>query len=379
MNQRTRPILRILILGAMGLLALPAACIYPEYTFNEPEPVATGSSSSSGQGGNMAGVEDCSNGTDDDGDSLADCADDDCTPMYACVPSPPLDWDGYVTLFDGVSAAKPMACPAAFPTTAFDGSRNLKTPAHTCSACSCGSPSGQICDLADMITVSDKNCGFVAQTTNHIDPMPDWDGTCYGPAGLQGMQTCAGGPCNSSVSTGKPTVTGGACMAQGGASDQLPPDWEAVGLACSVAAKGGGCDAGGVCQPKTAMPFRSGLCIYRSGEHMCPGGGFSEQFVYYEKVDDTRACSPCECDTPTGATCDATIKIYSDAAVNSCVNEIASFNAGGCANLTNNPTVFGRKAVITGPTGGMCNVKAGGGQAMGALTPANPRTFCCIP
>lgn len=379
MDQRNRLILRSLALGVMGTLALPLACIYPEYTFNEPEPTASssGSGSSSGQGGGTPGVEDCQNGTDDDSDGLADCADDECSPAYSCVSSPPLGWEGYVTLFDGVEADKPGSCPGTFP-TAFVGHRNLLTPPHACSTCSCGAPAGQTCDLADTITVSDKNCGFVGQN-NPINPPTDWQGECYGPAGLQGGQTCVGGPCNSSVSTGKPTIKGGTCPASGGTSDQMPEQWESYGLGCSGALKGGGCGAGSVCQPKSATPFRSGLCVYKTGENSCPVGDFSQQFVYFEKADDTRACSACECDAPTGAMCDATIKIYGDVAVNVCNTEIASFPAGGCANLSGNPAVFGRSAILSGPTGGTCGVKPGGGQTTGALTPINPTTFCCIP
>ncbi len=380
MNDRTGLILRRLALGAIGMLVLPVACIYPEYSFNEPEPGATGgggAGGSGGSGGGIPGVEDCQNGKDDDGDMLADCADTDCTPVYACVAGPPLGWEGYVSLFDGAEADKP-SCPSTFPTP-FNGHRNLMTPSHSCTGCSCGTPTGQICDLADMITVSDKNCGFAGQTINSINPPSAWQGECFGPAGLQGGQPCAGGPCNSSVTTAKPTVTGGTCTAQGGMSDQLPEQWGAFGFGCSGALQGGGCGAGSVCQPKAAMPFRSGLCVYKSGENACPVGEFSQQFVYFEKAEDTRACSACECNAPTGATCDATIKIYGDQAVNQCTMEIASFNAGGCANLVSNPAVFGRAATIVGPTGGTCGVKGAGGQATGALTPVNPTTFCCIP
>jgi hypothetical protein len=377
MDHRTRVILRSLVLGVLGICVAPVACIYPEYTFNEPEPTGgggQGGTGSSGQGGGMSDVEDCQNGTDDDGDSLADCADDECT-AFACVASPPLGWEGYVALFDGQEADQPM-CPTSFPSK-FVGHRNLLTPPHTCSSCDCGDPTGQTCDLADTIIVSDRQCQFMAQTPNGLNPPANWQGECYGPAGLQGGQTCAGGPCNSSVSSAKPTVTGGNCPATGGVADKQAEQWEAFGVACSAAPKGGGCGVGGVCQPKSATPFRSGLCVYKEGDQSCPVGDFSERFVYYEKADDTRACSMCECDAPTGSTCDATIKIYSDVAVNVCNTEIASFTAGGCANLTGNPAVFGRAATITGPTGGGCNVKAGGGQATGALTPVNATTFCC--
>lgn len=374
MHNRTKLVLRSLALGTLSIFALPVACIYPEYTFNEPEP--TNSGGSGGQGG-APGVEDCQNGKDDDGDGQADCGDDDCTTIYSCVPGPPPGWEGYISLFDGLEADKPGACPGAFPTV-FNGHRNLLTPAHTCSSCSCDAPTGQTCDLPDQLTVSNKNCGFVG-TTSPLPVPADWIGDCHGPAGLQGGLMCAGGACNSSVSMAKPVVTGGNCPAQGGTVDKQPEQWEFFGFGCLGALQGGGCGSGSVCQPKSAAPFRTGLCIYKTGENACPVGAFSEHFVYYDKVQDTRGCSTCECDAPAGSTCDATIKVYSDVAVNMCTTEIASFPAGSCANLMNNPAVFGRSAVITPPSGGSCNVKPGGGQVMGALTPVDPTTICCIP
>jgi len=332
-----------------------------------------------GQGGGTLKVEDCQNGIDDDGDALVDCADDECTPGYACVPSVPVGWSGYVSLFDGVEVDKPT-CPSTFPSASpFEGHRTLLTPMHSCSACSCGAATGQTCDLADSITISDKNCGVTGVTTNPLGVPANWQGACYGPAGYQGGQTCAGGPCNSSVRSAMPTVVGGTCPSAGGIVDKQPEQWGAFGLGCSDAPLGGGCGAAGVCQPKSVAPFRAGLCVFKPGEESCPVGPFSQQFVYYEKTDDTRACSACECDAPTGGSCNATIMVYGDIAVNTCNTQIASFTAGSCANLAGNPAVFGRKATITGPTGGSCGVKAGSGQAIGALTPINATTFCCLP
>ncbi|HRI70627.1 MAG TPA: hypothetical protein PK156_40625, partial [Polyangium sp.] len=206
-----------------------------------------------------------------------------------------------------------------------------------------------------------------------------WQGECYGDAALQGGVMCAGGPCNTSATMAAPVAIGGNCPASGGVSDQQPAQWEAFGLGCSTTVKGAGCGAGNVCQPKSATPFRTGLCVYKLGENSCPVGPFSQQFVYFEKADDTRSCTACTCEAPMNSTCSATVHIYSDLAVNTCNTEIASFNAGSCTPLTGNPTAFGRSATVTGPTGGSCNVTAGGGNAMGSLTPVNPTTFCCVP
>lgn len=405
MARRTHSSMRLaswVVVAGLGVAGMPAACLYPAYTFDEPEPSGSGGSGGqggqggqAGQGGDggqggpggaggqggqggSSGTEDCLNGMDDDGDSLVDCADDECTQGHVCVPSVPFGWSGFAALFEGLPAQTP-ACPSTFPTvTPYEGENTLTTPSHTCSACTCGAPTGQTCDLPDEIIIQNKTCGTTPTATGKLTVPAAWTGACHGPDGYEGGQTCDNGPCNVSITSAKPTVTGGSCTPSGGEPMLTPLAWAIHGKACGDAPPGGGCGMGMVCQPKTQPPFLPGLCIYKGGDNSCPAGAFTEKHLFFEDAVDTRACSACTCGAPSGASCDATITLYSDQTLNTCTTQVTSFSAGTCANVSGNPALVGRKATITAPTGGAC-AASGGGQPTGALTPSNATSFCCIP
>ena len=371
-----------LVLAGIGVAAVPAGCLYPEYTFDELVPSGSASSGSGGQGGGggqggSAGSENCLNGTDDDGDSLVDCADDDCEPGFTCVPDVPVGWQGYAALFDGAPAQEP-ACPSTFGASPYTGNRTLLTPAHSCSLCSCGTPTGQSCDFPDVITLSDKPCGQTPGINSPFNPPANWTGGCFAQSGYALDTVCGGVACNPSVSAPAPTVVGGSCNAAGGTATLPPESWAFLGKACINTPSGGGCSANEVCQPRTELPFLGGICVFKGGDNSCPDpgeGNYTDKHLFFEDVDDTRACTTCTCGAPTGSTCGVTVDVTSDTG---CNTELASFTAGQCTNLPNDfATILGRKAAITSPpSGGGCAV-TGGGQAMGALTPQNATTFCC--
>jgi hypothetical protein len=221
-------------------------------------------------------------------------------------------------------------------------------------------------------------CGEMASPSGTLEMPVGWNGSCHGPDGYGGGQVQCGGPCNVSVSSAAPTVTGGSCAAKGGQSTVPPLSWAILGKACGGSAIGAGCGAGNVCQPKPPLPFISGVCIYKSGDVMCPGDPFTQKHVFYGNAVDTRACTACQCGGVVGGSCAVEMSVYSDALFSTCTTGIATFNAGGCANLNGNPSVYGRKATITqAPSGGTC--PPSGGQPTGSVAPSDPTTFCCVP
>lgn len=369
-----RPVTLALGFGVVALLfvAAPSACIYPDFTFDEPEPSGSSSSSSG-----APGVEDCQNNKDDDGDGAVDCADTDCGGAgFACVPGIPLGWEGYQSLYFGAFGDAPSSCPSQFPTAIpYVGTNMLTADPAACTACTCQAPADEVCNLPDVISVIEKNCVNAAMSTMPTDlSVPAaWDGSCEATGSAPGGQFCGGSSCNLAVKSAAPTLTAGTCTPGGGVATKPDLVWGIKGVACGDAPQGGGCEAGQACQPAPSAPFLPGLCIYKAGENDCPGAPFTEQHILYEGVDDTRDCAMCTCGGSQGGSCSANITVYSDPA---CSSSLATFQAGACAALSMNPGVVGRKADNILITPGSC--PAAGGEATGGATPSKPTTFCCI-
>jgi hypothetical protein len=365
-------------LGAWVVLAAPFGCLYPsDFTFDEPVSPAAGS------GGGAAGVENCLNGNDDDGDGAIDCADDECAPpAYQCISTAPVGWNGYFSLYLGAPGTVPE-CPAAFPSTIpFMGmSGPLGAPA-SCSMCTCGASQGEACDLPDLITVNEKSCPNQAMATspNNLGVPANWDGSCYNVGTAPGGQMNCGAlmteKCNTAVKSAAPTTTGGTCMPSGGEAMKSAVTWEIAGKACGDAPAGGGCLGGEVCQPASSGSFLSGLCIYKDGEQAaCPGAPFSEKHVLYADAEDTRSCAACNCSAPQGGVCSANITVFSDAG---CTANPTTFAAGNCASLgAMNLAVVGRTASGIVVTPGSC--APSGGEPIGTVAPITATTFCCVP
>lgn len=395
-------------LAAIGAVAAPAACFYPGYTFNEPENTGgaggastssglssqhstTSTQTSSGMGGSMSNA--TSSSASGTGGMLNDCMGTaDCSnPMcdaYACVSEAPAGWMGYFTVYDGDAANDP-GCPKLYPMPSYQGNGGLNAPSVTCSQCTCGAPTGQTCqamkiaNLGELFVSNDTclqqtqmqaSCGkFIATNT---------DGACYSGGVAGGANNCGepmgmscpggGQPCNVGSVFGDPMAVGGGCPPSPQVPNKPPATWSSFGRACGETSLGTGCNAGQVCLPKAISPYQSGVCISKPGEVMCPPT-FPKQHIYYDSFDDTRDCTPCTCGAIQGASCSMSLNLYSDGG---CANLLVSIPAGGCKDLSGNPTVGSRKAVNIAFTG-TCQVDASGGKPMGAVTGKNPITYCC--
>jgi hypothetical protein len=373
-------------LGAAGILAAPAACLYPEYTFDEKEP---------GGGGRGGGgkTEDCANGVDDNGDGLLDCEDPECG-AFACVPELAEGWTGYFALFEGAPGDDP-GCSGGFVATdppPFVGTDGITAPPAACS-CSCGPAQGQECGRLDsiVVTMNDAACGSPsARCVGTLEELPDWDGACKGSGffpggaltcGSTASATCStttGAPCNVSITVTPLAASGGQC-APSLEVERPNLTWEKLGRACAAAGtQAKGCNVGQVCVPKPSTPFGSGVCIAKDGDNPCPAGAYASRHIFYTDAEDTRDCDGCTCSTPSGGTCPTTVSIYSDPSQDTCTTRVATVPAGSCAPLTDNPTVAGRSASPPGaPSGATCTPSTA--TPSGAAKGINPKTFCCIP
>jgi hypothetical protein len=330
-------------------------------------------------------------------DLAVDCADSNCTTQVSCVAPAPAGWTGFFSVYEG-PAASFTGCPAEYPNELYTGNSGLTAMPATCSTCTCGTPTGRTCDLANNIATGDALCGSATFCTADFMVTPTWTGTCEGTSLLAGGQTTCGMnadmtcstptgvACNQSVSMGQAAITGGSCTPSTQTPSKQAPSWTNLAVACGdPGMTAAGCNGQFECLPKPDAGFLSGVCVMKSGVNMCPAGSFTKQHIFHTGFTDTRTCSACGCDAPTGGTCSAQVQIFSDSLQNQCnVGPIATLTvtntAGDCENFApnSNPPVSSHKATITPPSGGSCATSGGAPVGAALPDPATATTFCCL-
>lgn len=282
---------------------------------------------------------------------------------YDCVPPAPSGWTGPLAFWDAAGTA-PHSCVEPFPTQQYTGRSNLTASPATCSTCTCGSPSGGTCN-EEVYGQSSCTGGSVGLATGNVtNGCGNWTGsghpgdryTSFRFAGVYGV-SCPAGP-------QVPTVP--------------PSAYGRTGTACRAAspAPTAGCLGGNVCSPvpSSGDPSAFHLCLYQAGDMICPSG-YSNRYVTYSGVSDTRSCSACSCYNP-GGTCTGTLRFYADG---SCGGELGSTAIDGvvgalhCLGFSSNFQSV--RADWSGPRGTSCVPSVS--RPTGAATPTGPTTFCC--
>jgi hypothetical protein len=117
-----------------------------------------------------------------------------------------------------------------------------------------------------------------------------------------------------------PVVIPGACTSRQEQDDPVVPQvasWAAKAVACAPDAHASCGRDGLLCvpePPERAPPpdgFRT--CIFHAGDTACPPA-YPVYRLFYTAAEDTRACSPCACGEPEGASCSLMATAYSDGA-----------------------------------------------------------------
>ena len=309
----------------------------------------------------VALVEVCSNGVDDDGDGQADCADSDCVPEVVCVPSPPAGWGtpSYVYV-------RPSTDPAGDCGTLDSGDTlqgGLTPGAHECT-CTCGQASSGICGVPSVTLHADAACSSIAigsTTGQSCQPLTASIGT-IGSIATHEVSVSSQGICSSFVD---PKIDGAT--------------WSQSVDVCSSASAFAGCTSGHACVPRSPASFESSACIARAGDVPCPVGPYASRRVFYQGASDTRDCSVagCACGVASGAHCSGTVNVHS---TSDCSLTIRSFQLDGTCKLANLGPAEGVaiKMTVQGPSGGQCPV-IGSGTKTGSVSPTGAMTVCCMP
>jgi hypothetical protein len=295
-----------------------------------------------------------------------------CPTGSQCVDAVPAGWAGPLVLSDqssGPPAPTPPACPASYPTDAYDGHANPTSPVATC-GCTCGSITGADCNSTTPLGVT------LYAEANCMGPTCSSDSLPYTTQGFCVGTGCAG-PTSARVSLA--TVENASCPAM--PSQNVPAwAWSETARTCQATSVGGGCSGAQVCVPTPPSPFSAQLCILQSGDVACPtGSSYSQKHTYYASVTDTRGCSTCTC-TPSGITCSGgTVSLATGISGSMCAGTMVNVPTdGNCYPVSIGAGgVFAWTTAEATPSGGTCT--ASGGTATGTVTPGGPTTVCCQP
>lgn len=295
----------------------------------------------------QAGVENCFNDIDDNGDGKIDCEDPQCTggasPVADCIFDP-----GLVAY--GTTQAAP-GCPSAYPTQT-----TLRTGFNpsTCSAGTCSCPGGGEtgeCYVWRYAYPSSTTC---------VDP----SFTQFQASSSQGCVGIGAPATGSYTWTGASWIGSGACAPSGNAT-KVPAGFSGSEQFCAGTTKGGGCGAGKIC-----VPHAVNHCTLAPGSlAACPTNYTARATQYYLGTDDPRTCS-CSCAGGSAGACG-----NGRALANGCAGP--SLNPPSCTLASDDAFVGINTVTVAGPTAtGACGTIVSP-AANGSSTPTNPQTVCC--
>lgn len=300
--------------------------------------------------------EDCTNGTDDDGNGLVDCEDPACA-SFTCLPEVPAGWDGPVMLFAG-SGTMP---DCGFFQTVVEGGLEISSyPPANCPACSCSAPTGESCPMPVVELYDSGSCSAGPD----LVVSPSSPGTCRTFQDTVEYDSARVLPAQPS---------GGSCQASAGPPDVPDFEWPDPALVCEadVPDAGGGCEDSG-CVPRPPAPYLPQYCVFREGLLPCPGTNY-DRFVVYDTFSDTRACSGCTCSSPDGGTCAGQVSVYGSSSCSGATNDVPT--DGSCAGLSGSILYESLSYEPDGPSGSSCTPS--GGVPVGSVKESDPVTVCC--
>ena len=284
-----------------------------------------------------------------------------------CVPLPPIGFGGPALLWIGREADAPR-CPDRASKLVYEGHGDLDASTE-CAPCQCTEPA---CVLPSGVTASSspmcQGPGFV-----ELDAPAGWDGSCASPATVQPAQL-------GSVTIAPPTVVSCAPVIDHVTTADLgvASPWGVFARACAGEAIPRVCDDPGLtCLPSAEPPppgFRQCIAYLRDDHPPCPAD-YPDEHLFFGGLEDTRACTACECTPTAPSDCSASVSIYAD---DGCATWLASglvTDAPSCHDVPAGMGVGSMAATWVTQEPGAC--EASGGVAVGEATPVTPTMFCC--
>jgi hypothetical protein len=298
----------------------------------------------------------------------------------SCVPLSLPEWSEAILLWHGPAAEMPL-CPSWAPVASSDYHADLVAGSGVpCGACSCDPPTGA-CALPTSITADSQPLCSGDSTT--FDAPAAWTGACTAAHAIPAGKLCDGVHCVQSLSVASLGMSENGCTPSvapaPAAGPPSPGTWSTAALVCVGKPSGVCADPGAICAPVVPEPSPGFLvCIERDGDRACPEG-WPSRYVFFDHVNDDRACSPCTCSAPSGSACAGSISFFKDSACSAPLPLTLPLDATqpNCVNVPAGSALGSKSASPLTYTPGTC--QPSGGAPIGATTPAEPSTFCCRP
>jgi len=283
----------------------------------------------------------------------------DPAPTCSCVAAPPADWSGPLLVLEGNATAAAGACPTGL-SASFEGGID-PAGAPGCTPCSCGAVAGAACDGTATVKVYRQMvCGSACNQVFEVGT------TCTT------VKYCD--PSVSAIVSGN--FDGGSCTPKGGALSAVT--WARSAVACGFAsAVPATCPAGQACAPASAAAPSARTCILHAGDVMCPSGAFAGRTVYEGALSDTRSCTSCTCDSPSGRCTGGTVSLFTDTTCTNLVKDVPSSATCGSFSVQA-PDGSGKVSTPPKDFDGGCAADGGAYGDGGAVTASNPTTLCCL-
>ena len=196
----------------------------------------------------------------------------------------PAEWNGPVTLD---VAATDVGAQCGRAAEAFRAHGDIDVPEATCD-CECTAATGAECSEAVLTAwAGDASCSETDVFVQNLSPAGD---SCNFTPAVDATGTVP--LSEASFWTLATESSGGSCTAQAEVDIQ-PARYGSEVAGCDVDPLEGTCGGDETCVDASQL---GELCIWREGDHACPGGNFSERTVYFTGgLLDDRSCSTCSC------------------------------------------------------------------------------------
>lgn len=265
---------------------------------------------------------------------------------FECLPPAPANWSGPSAVYVGPAEGRPTTCSGPYPRLEVEAHDTASAAAAECT-CAAGDASAGAC----LVTGRRFNqTGCKTELPSFTQRIPGDPGCVV--------------PSYASVNIAPPVYEPGACSFEPPKVTRPPVVFGAVEVACGLA-QVAACESRPDCikAPGPSAPFGR-LCIFTAGERPCPSEDYSVRFVGHRTVVDDRDCEACT-GTSTG-TCDP---LGVRAANADCSSATNTLEAGACKS---SPAGIDLRGV--GPFDAGCQ---GSSAPRGAISSADPITFCC--